>query len=57
MDAAVTRELKKIEASLALIEDRLVTIEIEKAKAAAVGADFPAMPFPGFDQASTSLPI
>ncbi len=55
MDAEVTRELKKIETSLTVIEDRLSTIEIEKADAA--GTDFPAMPFPAFDQPSTSLPI
>lgn len=55
MDREVTCELKKIEVSLAAIQARLATIEGNKA--AAAGSDFPAMPFPAFDQPSTSLPI
>jgi hypothetical protein len=55
MDPEVTRELKKIEISLAAIQARLATIDGNKA--AAAGSDFPSMPFPAFDQPATPLPI
>ncbi len=57
MDTEVARELRKVAASLAVIENRLASIEAERRKEAERRAEFPAMPFPAFDQPPSSLPI
>ena len=57
MDAVVARELKRIPASLSVIEGRLAKIEAEKEDNQETRSDYPSMPFPAFDQDSPSLPI
>ncbi len=57
MDAVVERELKRISASLSVIEGRLAKIEAEKEDHQETRSDYPSMPFPAFDQDSPSLPI
>ncbi len=57
MDTEVARELRKVAASLAVIEDRLAWIEAERRKETETRTEFPPMPFPGFDLPQSSLPI
>ena len=57
MDAEVRNELEKIAASLAVIETRLGAVETEQRVGRETRSEFPPMPFPAFDQGSTSLPI
>lgn len=57
MDAVVARELKRISASLSVIEGRLAKIETEKEEHQEIRSNYPLMPFPAFDQDSSSLPI
>ena len=57
MNDEVARELKKIAASLALIEHRLASIQAERGREAEMQTDFPPMPFPAFEHSPSSLPI
>ena len=56
MDAEVVHELRKVAASVAVIENRLASIEAER-REAEMQTEFPPMPFPAFDESPSSLPI
>ncbi len=57
MDALIASELDKIIASLEVIENQLERMDPEQDEEYQIRSEFPAMPFPAFDQGSGSLPI
>ena len=57
MDALIVSELDKIIASLKVIENQLTKIKASEEGEVWIRSEFPPMPFPAFDQESSSLPI
>ena len=57
MDAIIVSELDKIIASLEVIENQLTKIKASEEDEVWIRSEFPPMPFPAFDQESSSLPI
>ena len=56
MDAEVAQELRKVAVSVAVIENRLASMEAER-RETEMQTEFPPMPFPAFDQSPSLLPI